>query len=180
MEHDARSDAPSDTSPSPASAGPSSSPSRRAFLRTASASAVLAALGIPLTGCGDDNPVGPEEEPPGEGEEEEDSGITIDGSTITLDLTKDDTDHLQEEGRFLLIREADVLAVNVDGEQIRAFTSTCTHQQCTINQFDGSTFQCPCHGSEFDTSGDVVEGPATQSLTEYDVERDGDVVTITK
>ena len=183
MDHDRHAEPPACT-PQPAEGAAydpaTSDQSRRAFLRTASASAVLATLGISLTGCGDGNPTGtePPEEEPGDGDGE--SGITIDGNQITLDLTKDDTQALTNEGGFLLISEADTMAINVDGSTIRAFTSICTHQQCTINQFSDDTFQCPCHGSQYDTAGDVVQGPATQSLAEYDVSQSGDTVTITK
>ena len=157
-----------------------SSASRREFLRTASASAVMAVLGISVTGCSDDsNPVGPEppeEEPP----DDSPSGITIDGNQVTLDLMADATQDLTNEGGFLLISRADVMAINVDGTTIRAFTSICTHQQCTINSFSDDTFTCPCHGSQYNTSGEVVQGPAPSPLAEYDVTRSGDTVTITK
>lgn len=154
-----------------------SAQSRREFLRTASAPAVLAALGISLASCSDENVVGPDD--PND-PDDPDSGITISGNQIILDLTKDDTQPLTQEGGFLLISQADTMAVNVDGSTIRAFTSTCTHQQCTINRFDDGVFQCPCHGSQYNTSGEVVQGPAPDPLTEYGVSRDDDTVTITK
>lgn len=153
--------------------------SRREFLRTASASAVMAVLGISVTGCSDGNPVGsepPEEEPP----EDSAPGITIDGNQVMLDLTADATQDLTSEGGFLLISQADVMAINVDGTTIRAFTSICTHQQCTINAFSNDTFTCPCHGSQFNTNGGVVQGPAAEALAEFEVTRSGDTVTITK
>ncbi len=92
----------------------------------------------------------------------------------------DATQALTNEGGFLLISEADVMAVNVDGTTIRAFTSICTHQQCTINAFTNDTFMCPCHGSAFNTNGAVVQGPASQALTEFSVSQSDDTVTITK
>lgn len=156
------------------------SASRREFLRTASGAAVMAALGISVTGCSDGNPVGsepPEEEPP---PDDSPSGITIDGNQVIIDLTADATQDLTNEGGFLLISEADVMVINVDGTTIRAFTSICTHQQCTINSFADDTFTCPCHGSAFNTNGEVVGGPAPQPLTEYGVSRSDDTVTITK
>jgi len=161
-------------------ASEASGASRREFLRTASASAVMAVLGISVTRCSDDgNPVGPdspEEEPP----DDSPSGITIDGNQVIVDLTADATQDLTNAGGFLLIGQADIMAINVDGAAIRAFTSICTHEQCTINSFANDTFTCPCHGSEFNTSGEVLQGPAPDPLTEYDVTRSGDTVTITK
>lgn len=166
--------------PSPADEGEAheaSRASRRAFLRTASASAVMAVLGLPVAGCSDGNPTGvepPDEEPP-----DDNNGVTIDGDQVIIDLTADATQALTNEGGFLLISAANVMAVNVDGSTIRAFTSTCTHQQCTINSFTNDTFMCPCHGSAFNTNGEVVQGPASQALTEFSVSQSDDTVTIT-
>lgn len=143
-------------------------PSRRDFLRSACAPAVLAALGITLSSC-TENVVGPES----------DSGITIEGNQIILDLTKDGTQPLTREGGFLLISQADTMAINVDGTTIRAFTSICTHQQCTINRFDDGVFTCPCHGSQYNMSGEVVQGPAPRPLEEFSVSRSGSIVAIT-
>lgn len=39
----------------------------------------------------------------------------------------------------------------------------CTHRGCELN-VGGGIYSCPCHGSEFDTQGNVLEGPADQDL----------------
>lgn len=45
-----------------------------------------------------------------------------------------------------------------------AFSRICTHAGCRIS-FAGPTFDCPCHGAQFDaTTGAVVAGPADQPL----------------
>ncbi|MEY2468652.1 MAG: hypothetical protein QOF21_1350 [Actinomycetota bacterium] len=43
---------------------------------------------------------------------------------------------------------------------------TCTHLGCrtTFNNAEG-TWDCPCHGSRFDTDGRVIEGPAVRDLS---------------
>lgn len=147
--------------------------SRRDFLRTTGCSAALLAIGWSLVGCDSNGMV--EEDPPPPG-----SGIEINGNTITLDLTGSQASALAQAGGFLLIQAAQTLAVNVDGQTIRAFTSICTHQQCTINNFQNSQMVCPCHGSRYNTSGQVVQGPAPAPLQEFAVSRSGDTVTITK
>jgi cytochrome b6-f complex iron-sulfur subunit len=44
-----------------------------------------------------------------------------------------------------------------------ALSLVCTHLGCTLNpQPDG--FACPCHGSHFDTDGNVTHGPAAKPL----------------
>ena len=42
----------------------------------------------------------------------------------------------------------------------------CTHQKCELN-VAGGQYSCPCHGSEFSTSGKVLEGPAEDDLITY-------------
>ncbi len=48
-------------------------------------------------------------------------------------------------------------------------SATCTHSGCTIGGFNASTgqYSCPCHGSGYNSSGAVVQGPATVALTTY-------------
>ena len=64
-----------------------------------------------------------------------------------------------------------------DGDSVHAFSSTCTHQGCTVSGVSAGEIRCPCHGSAFDaTTGEVVAGPATRPLPPVAVEvRDGTV-----
>ncbi len=58
-----------------------------------------------------------------------------------------------------------------------AFSAVCTHQGCPV-QFDGSGFQCPCHGSTFDQNGQVTGGPAPSPLPKIPVKVvNGEVTT---
>lgn len=45
-----------------------------------------------------------------------------------------------------------------------ALSAVCPHLGCTIQQAAGG-FECPCHGSKFTGAGDVLNGPATTSMT---------------
>jgi Rieske Fe-S protein len=148
------------------------STSRRDFLRASWASAALLALGFDLAACDAADPVGGNP-PPGN------SGISINGATITLDLTGTQARAVAGAGGFLLIASAHTLVVNPDGAAIRAFTSVCTHQGCDVNRFAEGRLHCPCHGSQYDVNGQVVVGPAPLPLREFPVSRAGDLVTIT-
>ena len=63
-------------------------------------------------------------------------------------------------------RLGEELAVWVDdtGEQ-HTFSAKCTHLGCTVGWNPAErTFDCPCHGSRFSTTGEVVNGPAKRPL----------------
>lgn len=141
---------------------------RKTFLRTAGSTALFAALGIKLTGC---DTTSANDDPP--------EGIVVEGNTITLNL--DVLQGLKNQGGWLLINAALTLVVNVDGTLIRAFSSVCPHQGCTTNwQYANERFRCTCHNSIFANDGTRLEGPATNNLTEFSVQRNGNIVVITK
>jgi cytochrome b6-f complex iron-sulfur subunit len=48
-----------------------------------------------------------------------------------------------------------------------AVEAVCTHEGCTINGADGATYVCPCHGSRYNRTGQVLAGPARASLRQY-------------
>ena len=52
-----------------------------------------------------------------------------------------------------------------DGSYL-ALSSECTHLKCTV-ELEGARIVCPCHGSMFDRSGDVLVGPAERPLNRY-------------
>jgi len=58
-----------------------------------------------------------------------------------------------------------------------ALLARCTHRGCQPEPV-GDRLVCPCHGSEFDLRGSVLEGPADRPLTRYDVAVDGDDLVI--
>lgn len=46
-----------------------------------------------------------------------------------------------------------------------AIRPICTHLGCTVDwQSTENRFVCPCHGSQYDAQGRVLQGPARRSL----------------
>jgi glycine/D-amino acid oxidase-like deaminating enzyme/nitrite reductase/ring-hydroxylating ferredoxin subunit len=66
---------------------------------------------------------------------------------------------------------AEKVAVYRDDEGgLHAVSAVCTHLQCIVrwNSADRS-WDCPCHGSRFDTDGRVLHGPALSPLSTVDL-----------
>jgi Rieske Fe-S protein len=61
----------------------------------------------------------------------------------------------------------------------KAFSTTCTHQGCTVNEVKGGTINCPCHGSRFAVAdGAPTAGPAKKPLPETAVTVQGSSVVL--
>ncbi len=148
--------------------------SRRDFLRTAGGGVCLWAVGLALAGC---DTTEPEEDDPNGGNE---TGILVTADKIIIDLSKTAASLLAAPGGHLIISAAKTIAINIDGSTIRAFTTICTHQGCDVDKFENGRIKCPCHSSEFNTSGQPVAGPAPTPLREYAVTRSGNDVTISR
>jgi cytochrome b6-f complex iron-sulfur subunit len=59
------------------------------------------------------------------------------------------------------------LVAHTAQDTFTALTAICTHEGCTISGYESSTYTCPCHGSQFSTSGGVLRGPAGRSLQSF-------------
>jgi nitrite reductase/ring-hydroxylating ferredoxin subunit len=81
---------------------------------------------------------------------------------------------------YLDDRRLRIAIARVDG-RLHAFDDlcTCADEACPLSGglLTGTTLMCQCHGSRFDvTTGAVVNGPATEPLSLYEVQEiDGDI-----
>ena len=64
-----------------------------------------------------------------------------------------------------------------DTGRVAMLSAICTHMGCTVAWDPGTDqFACPCHGAVYDSSGDVVSGPAPQRLARLKIRvRQGEV-----
>ncbi|HEV2484604.1 MAG TPA: Rieske (2Fe-2S) protein [Terracidiphilus sp.] len=79
------------------------------------------------------------------------------------------------------VRFYDRAIVIFGGEQLAVFSSTCPHLGCRINRTEGSEIVCPCHGSRFNTRGEVLRGPARRGLQplRFELDQTGAALRIT-
>jgi cytochrome b6-f complex iron-sulfur subunit len=104
---------------------------------------------------------------------------TVAGGAIQV--TIDSASPLAAAGSEALVTSAagNVLVARTAADAFTALTATCTHEGCAITGFSGQSYVCPCHGSQFDTTGRVLNGPATRSLRQYQTQFAAGVLTIT-
>ncbi len=156
----------------------SEQPTRRQFCRQCSAG--LAALGgaAILQACGGGSPTSA-------------SGGGGFASTLPrvngaaagggIQVSVDAASPLASPGAMALVQSSagSVLVARTGTDSFTAVSATCTHQGCAITGFSGSSYVCPCHGSQFDESGRVLSGPASRSLQQYHTQFANGVLTIT-
>ncbi|MBS7566797.1 Rieske 2Fe-2S domain-containing protein [Mucilaginibacter sp. Bleaf8] len=64
-------------------------------------------------------------------------------------------------------------------ESFTAVQVACTHQGVAINYNNAQgRFVCPAHGSQFNTTGDVLAGPATSALKKYTINVNGSTLSV--
>jgi cytochrome b6-f complex iron-sulfur subunit len=99
------------------------------------------------------------------------------GNVLTADLTNELTAVGQSKSANGVI-----LARTAVGNAASSFSAVqvaCTHQGTSINYNAAQgIFICPNHGSEFNTSGVVLLGPATTNLQKYNIAINANVLTV--
>ena len=80
------------------------------------------------------------------------------------------TDQLQPgEGGLVRLHGKPVAAYRDDTGELHLHSAVCTHAGCVVhwNSLE-RCWDCPCHGSQFGTDGQVLNGPAAQPLAAAD------------
>lgn len=96
---------------------------------------------------------------------------------FTLDLSDSANSALNASGGYVY-KSGIIVAKTVSGNYI-AVSQACTHQGiAVIYQASSSKFYCPLHGSNFNESGIVLNGPAAVSLTKYTTSLSGNILSI--
>lgn len=57
------------------------------------------------------------------------------------------------------------VAVFNDGGSLKIFSAICPHMGCEVEwNSDERIWDCPCHGSSFEATGELIKGPAKRGL----------------
>ncbi len=60
-----------------------------------------------------------------------------------------------------------------------ALSRTCTHLGCAVPWVEKEMkFACPCHGSAFDITGNVIEAPAPRALDIYPITIENNMINV--
>jgi cytochrome b6-f complex iron-sulfur subunit len=157
----------------------SSEPSRRQFCAHACQAASLVAVSVLLPACGgggddDGNPTSPTT-PTGQ-------ALPVVTGTVTGRMVSvPATGPLAAANGAALVTSSlgSFLAYRSSQTSATVLTAVCTHEGCTVDQFNGQLFTCPCHGSRYTTGGAVANGPATRALTSFPATVSADTLTFT-
>ncbi len=140
---------------------------RRDFLKALAASGGAVVLGTFLAACAPSVT----------------TGGSSSGSGITVDLTKPENSSLATVGGALALDANNLdpkrlLLYRLNESTVLAFSRKCTHMGCAVGAFQNGVSTCPCHGSQYDTNGKVIKGPAPNPLKTYTATVSGTTVTI--
>ena len=108
------------------------------------------------------------------------SSGTLNGNKLTVDISSGSS--LVQNGYAIVqYTGGSVLVAHADDGTYHAMSAVCTHQGCSIDQYNSGSkeFVCPCHGSRFNTSGGVTNGPASTALKQYATTVSGNQLIIT-
>jgi len=122
-----------------------------------------AGLGLPLlAACG------------GDADSASDPGAGDGGGSGTLGSTAD-----IEVGGGTIFADDNVVVTQPTEGEFKAFSSTCTHQGCSVESVSDGTIHCPCHNSLFSIEdGSVQGGPATSPLPEVAISIEGGSIVL--
>ena len=149
-----------------------STPSRREFCARTCQAVSLFALGAVIPACGGST-TSPSSVP---------ALPSVAGALVsrTLTITIDAASPLATVGGAASVTASTgtYLVARTAQNAFTTVTAVCTHEGCAVSGFANARYVCPCHGSAFNTSGAVVQGPAASALRQFPTTLANNVVTI--
>lgn len=79
----------------------------------------------------------------------------------------------RHEGKIIEFDGEKLGAYRDEQDELHFVEAECTHMGCMIKwNNDEKSWDCPCHGSRFNTKGEVLNGPANEPLRHYAQHKD--------
>jgi glycine/D-amino acid oxidase-like deaminating enzyme/nitrite reductase/ring-hydroxylating ferredoxin subunit len=70
-----------------------------------------------------------------------------------------------KEGQGVVLEDKKIAAYKDHKGELHTYSAVCTHLGCTVTWNNSEkSFDCPCHGSRYSVSGNVINGPANSAL----------------
>ena len=134
-------------------------PTRRAFLRDAALTALGLLVGVGATrSAAAQLPVGFT------------SPLLARGTRRNYPIPAADGVEIDRENEVILVRWQ---------QAVYAFNLSCPHQNTALRWNDGAhRFQCPKHHSQYQPSGEFIDGRATRGMDRFSITRDGTSVAV--
>jgi Rieske Fe-S protein len=87
----------------------------------------------------------------------------------------------KDTGTIVRFGNKPVILVRTTSGDLRAFSATCTHLDCTVQyRKDMGVIWCACHNGRYDLSGRNIAGPPPRPLDEFRVVIQGEDVFLSK
>ncbi|WP_310569165.1 Rieske (2Fe-2S) protein [Gemmatimonas sp.] len=118
----------------------------------------LAAALLPIVACGKPSQI---VEPP-EVDAIPDDAVVITNDSVLVRVER--IPALRSIDGAAVLLAARVIIIRTGTTTFRALSAECPHSGCGVSIIDTPRLICPCHGSEFDFSGNRLAGPAPTGL----------------
>lgn len=105
-------------------------------------------------------------------------GLWLGGTRRTLSMSRPAKKILSSNMPGGLSFNDDLIIYSKEND-LKIFSSSCTHLGCKISHISEDELICPCHGSRFSKEGRILNGPAQKSLKQLKHEIDissGDII----
>jgi Rieske Fe-S protein len=87
----------------------------------------------------------------------------------------------KDSGTIVRFGNKPVILVRTPNGELRAFSATCTHLDCTVQyRKDFGVIWCACHNGKYDFNGRNIAGPPPRPLDEFRVVVQGEEVFVSK
>jgi len=87
----------------------------------------------------------------------------------------------KDSGTIIRFGSRPVILVRTATGELRAFSATCTHLDCTVQyRKDLGVIWCACHNGKYDLTGRNISGPPPRPLEEFRVTVQGDNIFVSK